>query len=224
MLREEVIPNIKDKLGEEEFSKMWFQQDGVRPHCTRAAMDYLHSVSSYKLITLNSARVGGTDWPLTSPDLSTLDYHTWKAIQEKLYFGPNPPHDLVSLKSCELDWSSVSSSHSRAQNIRQRASQPAGQTAPHPPVYLPVAVMFFSEAVNSLPTSAAILEFVSSSRYWPQGLSLAWCSWTGVAWGRSRWWLWCRLGSRDNSCFVSGTQTPPSPPTPAGLTWAWPKW
>ena len=165
MLREEVIPNIRDKLGEEEFSKMWFQQDGVRPHCTRAAMDYLHSVSSNRLITLNSAQVRGTDWPLTSPDLSTLDYHTWKSIQEKLYFGPNPPHDLVSLKSCEPDWSSISSSHSRARNIRQRASQPAGQTAPHPPVYLPVAVMFFSEAVNSLPTSAAILDIVSSSRY-----------------------------------------------------------
>ena len=62
------------------------------------------SVSSNRLITLNSAQVRGTDWPLTSPDLSTLDYHTWKAIQEKLYFGPNPPHDLVSLKSCEPDW------------------------------------------------------------------------------------------------------------------------
>ena len=165
MLREEVLPDIKAKLGEEEFSKMWFQQDGASPHRTRAAIDYLHSVFGNRLIALNSARVGGTDWPSTSPDLSTLDYHTWKAIQEKLYFGPNPSHDLVSLKSCEPDWSSISSSHSRARNIRQRASQPAGQTAPHPPVYLPVAVMFFSEAVNSLPTSAALFEFVSSSRY-----------------------------------------------------------
>ena len=99
MLREEVLPDIKAKLGEEEFSKMWFQQDGASPHRTRAAIDYLHSVFGNRLIALNSARVGGTDWPSTSPDLSTLDYHTWKAIEEKLYFGPNPPHDLASLKS-----------------------------------------------------------------------------------------------------------------------------
>ena len=99
LLRDEVFPEMVQKLGKEQFSKMWFQQDGASPHRTRASIDFLHSIFGHRLIALNADRVGGFEWPPTSPDLSTLDFHTWTAICRKLYFGENPPRDLASLKS-----------------------------------------------------------------------------------------------------------------------------
>ena len=99
LLREEVIPDIRRELGEERFRRAVWQQDGASPHRTRASIDYLHSIFGDRIVAMNSERVGGIDWPATSPEFSALDNHVWDAISRKLYYGENPPTDLDSLKS-----------------------------------------------------------------------------------------------------------------------------
>ena len=99
LLREEVFPDMRERLGEELFGKMWFQQDGASPHRTRASIDFLHSVFGSRLIALNSRRVGGIEWPPTSPDVAPPDFYLWESISQLLYFSESPPTDIASLKS-----------------------------------------------------------------------------------------------------------------------------
>ena len=65
LLRDQVFPDMRKRLGEEMFGKMWFQQDGASPHRTRASIDFLESVFGNRIIALNSRRVGGIEWPQT---------------------------------------------------------------------------------------------------------------------------------------------------------------
>ena len=99
LLRDQVFPDMRNRLGEEMFGKMWFQQDGAAPHRTRATIDFLESVFGNRIIALNSRRVGGTEWPPASPDMAPPDFHLWNALEQLVYFGDNPPTDVDSLKS-----------------------------------------------------------------------------------------------------------------------------
>ena len=107
LLQEEIIPQMKQVLGEELFTKIYFQQDGASVHRKREVLSYLHDVFVARLITLS----GGAEiliWPPCSPDLSAMDFYFWNAIITRVYYGHSPPSDLASLKSAiQRAWNEV---------------------------------------------------------------------------------------------------------------------
>ena len=58
-----------------------FVQDGASAHTSDVCQNYLQDVMG------NGDLVKKTQWPPKSPDLNPLEYHVWKAIEEKIHEG-----------------------------------------------------------------------------------------------------------------------------------------
>lgn len=92
MLKNKVIPELKRRLGDEDFAKCVWQQDGAAIHTAAKTIDYLKSVFGDRLIAKGAA----FEWPACSPDLNTLDYWFWSYMKSSI--RKLDPQDLMDLK------------------------------------------------------------------------------------------------------------------------------
>lgn len=97
LLSEKVVPELKKRLSNQDFSNCWFQQDGAPIHTTQPVLDYLEAVFSDRII---SAKTSNIEWPPHSPDLRVNDYWFWSFM--KTIVAKNQPNDLEELKLCTI--------------------------------------------------------------------------------------------------------------------------
>lgn len=64
------LPLLLEELSLNVRKDMWFQQDGVPPHFSRATHTLLNEIFGDRWI----GRGGPVQWPSRSPDLTPLDY------------------------------------------------------------------------------------------------------------------------------------------------------
>lgn len=69
LLQNQIIPTIQNSFAE-DMQNVWFQQDGATPHYAIRVRQFLDRTFPNKWI----GRRGAIEWPLRSPDLSSLDY------------------------------------------------------------------------------------------------------------------------------------------------------
>ena len=74
-------------------SKVWFQQDGARPHTTVAVLQFLREQFGSRVLSKSSA----VNWPPRSPDLTFPDFFLWGWLKAEVY--RKPVTTISSLKS-----------------------------------------------------------------------------------------------------------------------------
>ena len=73
-----------------DYKKFIFQQDGARPHTTKAVQTWLHDKFGTKFISKEK-------WPPRSPDLNPCDFFLWGYLKERVY---SPiPKNIEELKA-----------------------------------------------------------------------------------------------------------------------------
>lgn len=92
MLRDEIVPEIRRKSGE-NFENIWFQQDGAPAHFGREVVRFLNENFPNQWI----GRRGEIEWPPRSPDLAPLDYFFWGCLKERVY--KIQPRNLEELRN-----------------------------------------------------------------------------------------------------------------------------
>ena len=96
ILENDFIPIIQSAP---DFDKMWFMQDGARPHRTRRVFDVLEEHFGDRILALGYRDITGMglDWPPYSPDLNPCDSFLWGYIKDKVY--SNNPKTIAELKT-----------------------------------------------------------------------------------------------------------------------------
>ncbi|GFV44768.1 putative LOC100569746 [Trichonephila clavipes] len=69
------------ELNYHDVQELWFQQDGVTCHTTRAPIDLLKDTFGNRLIS----RFEPVNWPPRSCDLTPLDYFLWGYVKSLVY-------------------------------------------------------------------------------------------------------------------------------------------
>lgn len=93
MLRNQIVPAIREVVPENNFHNIWFQQDGCPAHNTREVRDFLSNVFGNNVIS-NS---GSVPWPARSPDITPLDFYLWGFIKNEVYQF-DPPENVNVLE------------------------------------------------------------------------------------------------------------------------------
>lgn len=93
MLRNQIVPAIREVVPENNFHNIWFQQDGCPAHNTREVRDFLSNVFGNNVIS-NS---GPVPWPARSPDITPLDFYLWGFIKNEVYQF-DPPENVNVLE------------------------------------------------------------------------------------------------------------------------------
>lgn len=100
LLEHQVIPDLRGKLGEEDFAKCWWQQDGAPSHTAERVMVYLRKIFGERIMSnarLEESRLYHSDWPPYSPDLNPLDYFFWSHLRELLHIrDPRTKKDIIN--------------------------------------------------------------------------------------------------------------------------------
>lgn len=91
MLRESILPLIRDAIPPEDLQELWFQQDGCPAHNTRQVMEFLREHFGNRIICNN----GPVAWPARSPDLTPLDFFLWGYVKNKVYEFESPENRVV---------------------------------------------------------------------------------------------------------------------------------
>ena len=73
-------------------SRVWFQQDGARPHTAASTLTHLQRAFPGKVLS----KGGSVEWPPRSPDLSLPDFFLWGHIKAEVYRSRVP--SLAALK------------------------------------------------------------------------------------------------------------------------------
>ena len=73
-------------------SKVWFQQDGAKPHTAHGVLKYLSEVFGARVLSKNTS----VEWPPRSPDLTAPDFFLWGWLKMEVY--RNTPTSLKALK------------------------------------------------------------------------------------------------------------------------------
>jgi hypothetical protein len=89
MMREEIMPEIREKFGDD----CWFQMDGAPAHWARNVREWIEEQFPQRWI----GRGGPINWPPRSPDLTPPDFFLWGHLKNKVF--SSPPATLESLKS-----------------------------------------------------------------------------------------------------------------------------
>lgn len=97
LLANRIIPNIRQKFGQELYNNLWFQQDWAPPHYYLRARQILNEQFPNRWI----GRRGAIEWPARSPDLSPLDYFFWGYLKHNVY--KTKPADINELKRRIID-------------------------------------------------------------------------------------------------------------------------
>lgn len=96
ILENDLIPIIQS---DPDFEKMWFMQDGARPHRTNRVFEVLEEHFGERILALGypEATGMGIAWPPYSPDLNPCDSFLWGNIKDKVY--ANNPETIAELKT-----------------------------------------------------------------------------------------------------------------------------
>ena len=89
LLQNDMWPAVSDEADSESY---YFQQDGATPHCAKKCLDFLEEKFPGRVISRRTE----TPWPAHSPDMSSLDYWFWSALQSVVYM--KRPKNLQELK------------------------------------------------------------------------------------------------------------------------------
>lgn len=99
LLRNEIIPAIRQVVpNDENFGRLWFQQDGCPAHNTAGVRLFLRQTFGEQIISLN----GPVAWPARSPDLSPLDFYLWGHAKNEVYVF-DPPENVDALRHRVID-------------------------------------------------------------------------------------------------------------------------
>ena len=97
MLEDVVVPGLKQRLSEEEFDRLIFQQDGAPPHIYRPVKNFLQQTFGERIISRHFPEI----WPPRSPDLSPLDFWLWGYLQARVF--THNPSTIEELKTAIRD-------------------------------------------------------------------------------------------------------------------------
>ncbi|XP_076041907.1 histone-lysine N-methyltransferase SETMAR-like [Oratosquilla oratoria] len=94
----EIINKFNTELGQRftvhQKSRMWFQQDGAKPHTAHDSLALLKELFGSRVISFRTTH----EWAPHSPDLNPLDFWFWGASKGEVY--TNKPTTLDQLKQC----------------------------------------------------------------------------------------------------------------------------
>lgn len=65
-------------------NKLWFQQDGAKPHTAKASIAQLKQIFGNRIISQNAT----FPWPARSPDLTAADFFLWGHVKDQVYRKP----------------------------------------------------------------------------------------------------------------------------------------
>jgi len=85
MLESFALPALHERLTDEEFGRLIFQQDGAPPHIYRPVKNRLQQSFGDRVISRHFPE----SWPPRSPDLNPLDFWLWGHLQSRV-FARNP--------------------------------------------------------------------------------------------------------------------------------------
>lgn len=94
MLRNQILPAVREIVPPIEFNHLWFQQDGCPSHNTRAVRQFLNENFNDRII----CNQGPVHWPARSPDLTPLDFYLWGHMKNDVY-SFQPPENLQELQA-----------------------------------------------------------------------------------------------------------------------------
>jgi len=92
MLESFVLPALHDRLTDDDFEQLIYQQDGAPPHIFRPVKNLLEESFGGRVIS----RHFPNEWPPRSPDLNPLDFWLWGYLQGKVF--ARSPSTLEELK------------------------------------------------------------------------------------------------------------------------------
>lgn len=98
MLRNQIIPAIRATIPEEQFNRVWFQQDGCPAHNSREVEIFLRSIFGNRIIS----NTGPVHWPARSPDITPLDFYLWGYVKNEVY-EYDPPENRAVLEERTRD-------------------------------------------------------------------------------------------------------------------------
>lgn len=91
LLRDQVIPAVRQVIPDDHFRDLWFQQDGCPAHNTRAVRMFLSEHFGNNIIS----NQGPVLWPARSPDLTPMDFYLWGHIKNEVYEFDPPDNQNV---------------------------------------------------------------------------------------------------------------------------------
>lgn len=83
MLQTHVLPELRKHRATKA---SYYQQDGARPHISRAVINFLSQTFGHRLVSLNSDNT----WPPYSPDLTPMDFWCWSYLMDAVYSAGQP--------------------------------------------------------------------------------------------------------------------------------------
>ena len=96
LLNEFVLPQLllqfRNQFRDGRFLRLWWAQDGARPHCSVQCSEWITEFFGPKVIALNHP----VEWPPRSPDLTPCDFFLWGYLKDKVYV--TPPASIAELR------------------------------------------------------------------------------------------------------------------------------
>ena len=79
MIKRYLIPQLRRR--NLSINKLWFQQDGSRPHWAKMSIELLKETFGNRVISKD----GAVPWPPRSPDLTAPDFFLWGFVKNEVY-------------------------------------------------------------------------------------------------------------------------------------------